>query len=141
MAAKLKARDPRNPKHIRAAMKILQDHSKTRLTTEGAMVLKVLGLERPPGVAVSNVPRKNERAVCSFFFIENGLLLADNVILTCCICRAPLQMRPSSTVVREKICVFCAAEDILQELATKSAKRAKSGASPRGDRSSRVDRE
>lgn len=115
MSVRLKDRDPRNPAHVRAALDILQAHGKPRMTSEAAMILRAMGRSRLENIIISDVPRKGERVVGSHFFIEHGLTFANNIIATCDGCRAPLEMRPSG--IKEKFCVFCAAEDVLQSQA------------------------
>jgi hypothetical protein len=115
----LKDRDPRNPAHRFAALKILRQHAPVRVTPETAAALGRAGIGVPRHITVSDQHPRRTRLVGRHFFLEEGLLSPDNVIVTCAKCRIPLQIRPSGVTLKQIYCLFCAAD---AELAAANAK-------------------
>lgn len=111
----LKARDPRNPAHRRAALAILRRHSSVRVTSETKTPGPWFSGDRPDGIMVSDQPRRQERLVARHFLVDEGLVAPDNILVRCAACQTVLQCRPQNLGLAQKYCVFCAADAVLAE--------------------------
>jgi hypothetical protein len=107
-------RDPHNPMHIGAALRLIETLAEKIYATKRTVAeLRQLGIDlktaEPPNGPVDAI-------IGAFFFLDRGLLFADNLLVTCAVCRAPLQVRPHSVSVSARmLCCFCAVDASLAD--------------------------
>jgi len=111
----LVARDPRNKQHVTAALRLMMEIGTIVSSEETAQELESLSLKLPKRVEV--VPRQDgyDFLIGAHFFLEDGLMFRDNVIVTCSVCRHALQIRPHNQTNKSVLCCFCAADNMLTE--------------------------
>lgn len=117
---KLIERDPRNRLHILRAMKLIME-LQTVIVTErsqdemGAILGHDLAQCLLTDMDVEATVPEDSMMIGSFYFIDEGLLFADNVIVVCNDCRAPVHIRPESQMASLFLCIFCAADRVLKD--------------------------
>ena len=111
----LVARDPRNPQHCRAALRLLLECGTVISSVKTAQELAVFSLKLSQRVLVSEPgTMQYDYVVGAHYFLDEGLMFADNVIVTCTVCRQALQLRPHAPT-KSVMCCFCAADRVLKE--------------------------
>jgi hypothetical protein len=108
-------RDPRKQVHIREAFGILEELGGLHATERTVKELRRLNIKLPKKTKVWKRIGKHDVVIGGFFFLDHGLHFPDNVLITCSVCRAALQIRPQTNTAAEKLCVFCAVDRRLQE--------------------------
>jgi len=112
---KLIGRDPRNADHIQAALAMLTELSTAIVTQQSADEIARFGGTLPKNVKIRKKHGKHDLVVCTFFFLERGLLLPDNIIVKCADCHAALEVRPLNDTRAVKLCCFCAVDRLIAE--------------------------
>ena len=108
-------RNPQNHEHVVSALQLLQLLGGVAMTEKTAAETKALGLPIPKHTKVVQAA-DHAVAVGMPFLLQRGLLMPDNVIMTCQTCRMPIQYRPETAHSRIRhVCVFCAADECLKE--------------------------
>jgi|SRR5882672_4022845 len=108
-------RDPRDGRHVRAAMRMIASLSDESYVTERTMTeLRQAGVRKIPGMRVGT-PKHADALIGGFFFLEAGKLFPDNVLVSCQRCRAALQIRPHANRKLRTLCCFCALDEMLAD--------------------------
>jgi hypothetical protein len=122
---RLTDRDQRNLMHIIAAHAVIQQTAKMIVTKTAlrevrtAIELSAISdraIRSLQGLPVRNKVPQNATVICSFFWLDEGLQMADNFLGRCADCQAPIQFRPEvkAAIKATKLCVFCGADRCLQ---------------------------
>lgn len=109
-------RDPRNQRHVRAAMELFAELDQDTFTTKRTVdELAELGIKLGKNIKIKKrIPCESD-VIGGFFFLDTGLFYPDNVMVTCSTCHAALQIRPRTNVRGRKLCCFCALDEALKE--------------------------
>jgi len=111
-------RDPRNPRHIAAALRLIMRLSpESFMTRRTSAELRALGIS--PKMRVAR-PSNMDAVIGGFFFLDVGKIFPDNVLVTCAKCRTALQIRPHANFKVPKLCCFCAVDAMLTDYHAKS---------------------
>lgn len=95
------------------ALRIIEELVGIAVTEQSRDELLTVGISLAPSVKISK--QFSGAAIGTPFLIEDGLIVSDNVILTCAQCRQPLQFRPHlGHAVKRHLCIFCAADEVLR---------------------------
>ena len=107
-------RDPRNPKHVAGALRMIFSLGGPEMyaTERTRDELREVGL-KVHGLRIGN-PKQVDVLIGGFFFLEDGLLYPDNILVTCATCRTALQVRPHSTRKARVLCCFCCLDEVLK---------------------------
>ena len=108
-------RNPRNSAHVRAAYDLIASIAGAYATEQTFREVRSLGLKVKNLKKLRRRPGKDEVMVAAFFFLEQGLLISDNILCTCKSCGAALQIRPHSNVGCTVLCCFCTADQALKD--------------------------
>ncbi len=130
-------RDQRNWAHISAAHHIIQQTTKMIVTKTALHEIReaMKPLDTADWVMQSLQDLKvrakipsDAVVICSFFWLDEGLQLADNFINRCADCQTPIQFRPEVQASRAtKLCVFCGADRCLKTYWAEPNKSERSG--------------
>lgn len=113
-------RDPRDPRHVSAAMRLIAQINESYATPRTLAELQTLGIS--PNIEGMRVgqPDKVDAVICGFFFLDVGKLFPDNILVTCGGCRTALQIRPHTYLKARKLCCFCVVDEVLADYHAKS---------------------
>ena len=112
---RLERRDPNRPEDRFEALRIIQEIAGIRVLASTRDELAAVGVPLPRAVKVTKRLRADDWAIGVPFSLERGLIVSDNVILTCSECRGAIQYRPHlAHASKRHLCVFCAADKLLQ---------------------------
>jgi Fe2+ or Zn2+ uptake regulation protein len=105
----LLGRDAKNPWHVRRALEILTESGSVRITEEVRKDVHAEGLVIDKRMKTIKNPKKLP-VIGQFFFLEEGPMFPDNVMVKCDDCGKVLQIRPHSQRSRVRLCCFCAVD-------------------------------
>jgi hypothetical protein len=114
-------RDPYNRQHLLAAMDLINRLRSMMVTKRTKHEVETMLGDAIAKRALTHVevhdemPAAESIVIGGFILSNQGMYFADNVVTCCATCQAPLQIRPHSTTATKIMCVFCVADETLQE--------------------------